>query len=497
MNFPLNRNDVVARAVRTNAARTERKLPGLFGKVTICGAAVSLFVPLALGVTDGAPKAATIGRLSRHVPTAAAVLQSVGKPAPDSKLSLAIGLPLRNQEALTNLLARIYDPASPQYRQYLTSDQFTAMFGPTEEDYQKLTAFVQARGLTVTRTHPNRMILDVKGSVAEIEKAFQVSLRLYQHPGEARKFFAPDGEPTLDVGGVRILHISGLDDFAKPKPASLHVRPVDGTGPTPLAGSGPGGTFRGLDLRNAYAPSLSLTGAGQMVGLLQFSSYYPNDPTSYASQASISPIPPRINVILDEISQTPGSENIEVALDIEMVIAMASGVSAIVVYEGLDGNDILNRMATDNLCKQLSASWTFGIDATTPQIYQQFAAQGQCYFNASGDDGAYISDAPNPVDQPFVVAVGGTTLTTSGPLGSYVSEKVWNSVSAGTGGGISADIPIPIYQQGTSMVTNGGSTSFRNLPDVAMVADGVYVVANNGTGSSVGGTSVASPLWLK
>ena len=33
-------------------------------------------------------------------------------------LNLAIGLPLRNREALTNLLEQLYDPASPVYHQY-------------------------------------------------------------------------------------------------------------------------------------------------------------------------------------------------------------------------------------------------------------------------------------------------------------------------------------------------------------------------------------------
>jgi uncharacterized repeat protein (TIGR01451 family) len=469
-----------------------------YRSLTVACALSLILVSSAVGKPGNAPTAVSAQKLTGHVPQAVASLRPVGKPEATSELRLAIGLPLRNQDALSNLLSQIYDPTSPQYRQYLTPEQFTAMFGPTEADYEKLKAFAKANGLTVSNTYPNRMLLDVRGTVSRIEKTFHVNMQLYQHPTEARKFFAPDVEPTVDTD-VRVLHISGLNDFVKPKPASLHLRPIDATAATPQAGSGPNGNYRGLDLKNAYAPSLSVNGSNQMVGLLEFDSYLPNDITTYASQASISPVPQRINVILDEISQTPGSGELEVALDIEMVIAMASGVSAIVVYEGGDGNDILNRMATDNLCKQLSASWTFLVDSTTPQIFQEFAAQGQSYFNASGDNGAYTTDAPNPVDQPYVIAVGGTTLTTSGPLGSWVSEKVWNWNSSGagtaaTGGGISADVPIPGYQQGTSMASNGGSVSLRDLPDVAMVADNVYVVAN-GSGGSVGGTSVAAPLW--
>jgi hypothetical protein len=81
-----------------------------------------------------------------------------------------------------------------------------------------------------------------------------------------------------------------------------------------------------------------------------------------------------------------------------------------------------------------------------------------------------------------------------------VSETVWNwglvrGAYFGTGGGISDNYSIPTWQQGISMAASGGSTIMRNVPDVAMTADGIYVAAN-GTGyTGVGGTSAAAPLW--
>jgi subtilase family serine protease len=84
-------------------------------------------------------------------------------------LRLAIGLPLRNPEALTRLLDQLYDPASPQYRHYLTPEQFVEQFGPALEDYEKLIAFARTNGLKVTGTHPNRTLLDVSGSVADVD----------------------------------------------------------------------------------------------------------------------------------------------------------------------------------------------------------------------------------------------------------------------------------------------------------------------------------------
>ncbi len=156
-------------------------------------------------------------------------------------------------------------------------------------------------------------------------------------------------------------------------------------------------------------------------------------------------------------------------------------------------------MATDDKAMQLSCSWGFDINATTQQIFQQYAAQGQSFFLACGDSGAFVGAVPEPADDPYITVVGGTELTTTGPAGSWVSETTWNSGSSfsgteATGGGLSLTYPIPVWQQGISMTANQGSTTMRNTPDVAMVADNVWIIAN-GEGSAVGGTSVASPLW--
>ena len=118
--------------------------------------------------------------------------------------------------------------------------------------------------------------------------------------------------------------------------------------------------------------------------------------------------------------------------DIEMAIAMAPGLSSVLVYEGptpqdvpplgtnyiqdatttAQINDVLNRMATDDLAKQLSCSYGFDINLSTVQIFQQYAAQGQSFFLASGDCGAFSTAVDEPADDPYITVVGGTTLTT-------------------------------------------------------------------------------------
>ncbi|MGO8678144.1 MAG: protease pro-enzyme activation domain-containing protein [Limisphaerales bacterium] len=435
--------------------------------------------------------------LGGHVPEAVGRLRAIGRLQPARRLNLAIGLPLRNREALTNLIEAIYDPASPRFRQYLIPGEFAAAFGPSEEDYEAVAAFMAARGLTVSARHPNRVVLDVNGTVADIEKALHVSLKQYSHPDEARAFYAPDSDPVLDLA-VPLLHISGLDNYRLPRPALVRpgARPA---GPTPNLGSGPGGSYMGYDFRAAYVPGVSLTGAGQVVGLLEFDGFHASDIASYESQAGL-PTVPLQTVLLDNFGGAAGNGNDEVALDIEMAISMAPGLSKVILYEAGplgSGNDMLNRMATDNVAKQLSSSWTFSTDATTSQVFQEMAAQGQSFFNASGDSDAYSGPISAPADSPYVTVVGGTTLTTSGPSGAWVSETVWNWGSGqGSGGGISTSYSLPSWQAGVSMAANQGSVHQRNIPDVAMAADNVFEIADNGRSlSGIGGTSCATPMW--
>jgi len=204
--------------------------------------------------------------LSGHVPAAAARLAPAGQLEPDRQLNLAVGLPLRNQDELTDLLQRIYDPRSPDYHHYLTPAQFAENFGPTKKDYETVMAFAAANGLKVTMTYSNRTLFDVVGSVSNVEKAFHVTLRKYRHPTENRMFYAPDSEPSLDLS-TPVLHISGLDDYVLPHPMSLkQTLPAGATGPVPASGSGPGGSYMGHDFRGAYMPGVAMTGNGQTVG---------------------------------------------------------------------------------------------------------------------------------------------------------------------------------------------------------------------------------------
>ena len=441
--------------------------------------------------------------MTSHVPEAVAsgVAPLVGHLSGTQRLSLAISLPLRNEAGLDDLLQQIYDPQNPNYHVYLSVAEFTARFGPSEADYADMRSFAEANGLKVIDTAANRMVVDVEGPAASIESAFHVSLGVYQHPTESRTFYAPDREPTLDLG-VPVLHISGLDNFTLPH--AKNIRSSQRLGEEAVAGkttgSGPGGQFVGSDLRAAYYGSGSLTGNGQSVGLFELGGYDLSDVQSYFEKLKQPFHVPVKGVSLNGAAlgcRIPKCDDSEQVLDIEMAISMAPGLSQVVVYVGKLDVPIFNQMASDNTSKQLSCSWGWGDDESSlDPIFKEMEAQGQSLFVATGD---YGSASPAgyvwPADDPYVTAVGGTDLVTNGPGGSWKSETGWT----GSAGMPSKNkIPIPTYQKLPGVVnsTNAASRGLRNIPDVAAEANtNQWSCFDQGCFGGNGGTSYAAPQW--
>jgi subtilase family serine protease len=421
----------------------------------------------------------------------------VGHLPSTQRLSLAISLPLPYEADLDDLLQQIYDPQSPSYRHYLSVVEFAARFGPSEAGYAAVLNFARAHGLTVIDPAANRMVLDVEGPAENIEKAFHVTLGVYQHPTENRTFYAPDREPTLDLD-VPLLHISGLDNFTLPH--SKIIRPVQKAVAKNLGtGSGPGGNYIGSDLRDAYYGSGPLTGQGQAIALVEFGGYDLYDVQNYFHQVQ-EPlnVPVRgvsVNGVKVACKFPYNCYDIEQSVDIETAISMAPGLSEVIVYVGHNDISIFNRMAVDNAAQQISCSWGWSDDESSlDPILKQMAAQGQSVFVATGD---YGSSSPLvwPADDPYVTGVGGTNLTTTGPGGAWLAENGWY----GSAGNFAKNgLAIPAYQQlpGVIDVLNQGSRKWRNYPDVAAEAqEDMFFCFEDFCSGRVGGTSVATPEW--
>lgn len=429
-----------------------------------------------------------------------------------TRLHLALGIPLREPEALTRTLKDLYNPQSPRYQQWMTPQEVTAKFCATEQDYKAIVSWAASKGFQVTATHPNRICVEVEGTVGDIQKAFNITLQEYSHPDGTRTFFAPNTNPTVD-SPIPLATIDGLDNYELAKPNSRlktvaptsapakggGITPNDG-GNSPNLGSAPGGAYAACDFRAAYVPGSLLRGLGQNVGLLQYDDYYDVDISNYETQFGLPGTYPQ-RVVVNGPMPAPGSGQGEVCLDIEMVLSMAPGVANIYVYEApntlANWVPLLSRIQSDNLCQQVSCSWSGGADnATGENIFQMMAAQGMSFFNATGDQDAFLGFIPFPSMSANITECGGTTLSTTGPCGTYVSETVWNwGGGTGSSGGWTNVFGIPWWQQGIDMTANLGSTVYRNVPDVALTGDNVYVRYNNGGAGVFGGTSCAAPLW--
>jgi subtilase family serine protease len=485
----------------------------------LCRSAVQLFAAFAVCVLPVSAQNRRILTTHLAAPRQARV---IGRMPDTQRLPLALTLPLRNQAQLKTLQQQLYDPSSPNYRHFLTVQQFTNEFGPTEADYQKVISFAKSYGLTITNTAPNRLVVGASGTVAQIDKAFNVTMQNFEHPTTHRTFHAPDTEPSV-AAGVPIQGISGLNNMVPPRPMGLirssakpitraDIKQANVTRGNETGSFCFGGTcyFIGSDMRAAYYGGTALTGSGQAVGLFEFGPYNLSDVQNYFSLVGQPLNVPIVNELTDGVSGVCGAgcDDGEEVIDMQQAISMAPGLSAIIVYEGDNDTIMFNQMATDDVAKQLSCSFGFlpADPSSDEPIFMEFAAQGQNLFVASGDGGAYYgvpadcADFSNlngcifyPADDPYITAAGGTDLTTSGGGGPWLSETGW----IGSGGGFSTNgFTIPSYQAPVINSSNQGSTSLRNIPDVAAEAnvDNIFC-ANGGCFAAVGGTSLSAPRW--
>jgi len=425
--------------------------------------------------------------------------RSVERLPAGQHMRLVLVLPLRNQAALDQFLKELYDPASPSYRQYLTVEEFTTMFGPTQQDYDAVLRWAEANGFTVVGTSRNRMNVDVTGAVAAIETAFHVNMGVYQHPTENRTFYAPDREPAVDLP-FPLWHIAGLDNYSIPRPLLVRKNPNVTSNAT--TGSCPSASFCGSDMRAAYYEGTALTGSGQSVGLLEYAGTDLADLETYYANAGQTNNVPITLLSTDGTStscEAPDCDDTEQTIDMTQALGMAPGLSSLVMYVGSTDTAMFNAMATASpLNAQLSSSWTWTpADPSTDNPYfQEFAAQGQNLFQAAGDSGAWTSSSEVwPSDDGYLTSVGGTDLETSSAGGPWSSETVW----VDGGGGISPDqFAIPFWQTTTASGCSACSNSFRNGPDVAANANFTFYVCADQTtctANDYGGTSFAAPMW--
>ncbi|HZT96830.1 MAG TPA: protease pro-enzyme activation domain-containing protein [Chloroflexota bacterium] len=449
----------------------------------------------------------------------------IGVYSKSATVGLAVGLGLRSRQRLNQTLAAINNPNGPRYHRYLTQAQANRLFNPTLKQQAAVIAWLRANRLTVTRTYPNHLIVDARGSAARVERMLHVSLQRYRaRVGRHNvRFFAPSAAPRVpaQVAGI-VTSIVGLDSL--PRFHILSNGSADNSPP-----------YYPQDLANAYDVNslwnAGYTGAGQHIGITLWT-VPPSDSTlqhfGSITGANVATVADgRLHVIKVDGGTTTADQG-EAGMDIEYSGGLAPGAN-IDYYEAptSGGNptnqgliDALNQAGTDsNNNREISNSWggceaSSTSDSFTSQAESVFAsnsATGHNYFFSSGDNGSWcdttgygIGTDPYPdfpTSSPYVTSVGGTSFSGS-VNGGYPGETAWAYCSTcnsgapeGSGGGYSNIFSRPSWQTGSGLAANGK----RGYPDIAADADpntGAEVCYGSSSScGQFGGTSLASPSW--
>ena len=189
--------------------------------------------------------------------------------------------------------------------------------------------------------------------------------------------------------------------------------------------------------------------------------------------------------------KTNSGWGLETALDVEWAHAIAPDAHIVLVEATTpSGANLLK--AVDYAASlpdvvAISMSWGGGEFPEEVSLDSHFkSVSGALFFASSGDHG---TGASWPASSPFVIGVGGTSLSLKADE-SLSKETAWT----GSGGGISAYEKEPIYQNEYSIPRALG---MRAIPDVSYDADPAsgFPIYHAGLWRTVGGTSAGAPQW--
>jgi len=214
---------------------------------------------------------------------------------------------------------------------------------------------------------------------------------------------------------------------------------------------------------------------------------------------------PKANLTIYYPQGTPCRDSgwsLETALDVEWAHVMAPGAALRLVVSARPSNADLfaawNYSLSHHLGSVFSDSWAGNgaCPGVALKIIQAAASQHVTILASSGDGGDWGVTTGlvglYPADCAPTLAVGGTTLTVNSTTGVYVSESAWS----GSGGGYVPKTTEKSYQTKVKILDSYGYVA---KPDVAAIADPASAVwvfdQKEGGWFTVGGTSVACPIW--
>lgn len=544
--------------MRQAVKRTLGKLVAtkLARRIVLVGTVVLLVVSvLGVGLIHTLASAASMVELPNSVPPQVAVSSTIGRHDPNATIYTTILFKLRNQAGMDGLLQTIYDPHSTQYHQWLRQGQFGAMFGPSSSQAALVSHFLQQNGLTSVSSVPGSLVEAFSGTTHHMELAFGTTINDYRQ-SDGSTFYANGTNIHIPFALITIVEGVLISDLSPDQPLEAQMPPQDATNTiaqmpaTSRCTYGQAGGFTPCQIRdiydaNAVYNSLHDTGKGVSIALYELSEYQHSDIAKYEQEFHL----PNVSIVNKDflsflISHGGASE---VALDIEMAMALAPGISHLYVYNapGFFASLEYSFIAGDDIARVVSTSWgaceherwSFELNNEN-NLFKQMAMQGQTVLAASGDAGAFAcADSSltgtnalrvdDPGSQPYVTSVGGTSfqgVTFDANFDyPFKQESVWNDgcvaplcKNGAGGGGVSRYWKRPSYQIGPGVnepSSQSGSwcgqskgVGCREVPDISLNAGSGYAVYCTDQGDSkhycpksgwigLGGTSAAAPLW--
>ena len=429
--------------------------------------------------------------------------------ASGESLHVVLSLKLRNEAALDAFNAEATRVGSPAYGQWLSDAQFLSRHAPTEAQVAAVVDHLRKAGFVNITVAPNRLLVEADGTAGVARSAFRTELARFEVEG--RRLFANIREASVPkaLDGI-VQSVLGLQNVDQLHTLARVVEPSAARGVQPQAAVAAHG-FNPLAYQQAYGVGSTPTAANTTVGIISAGdlSATLSDFAQFKAQNNLSTPTPTVVTVGTPGTDTSGT--IEWDLDSQSIAGITGGgIQGIVFYaaNSLANANITaayNRAVTDGVVKLVNVSLgecessanSDGSLAADDQIFKAGIAKGIIFSVSSGDSGSHECSVlfktknnvsvSSPASSPYVVAVGGTTLLTDA-AGNYASESAWS----GSGGGYSA------YEARPSWQANVVTGTKRGVPDVALAADpntGAIIIVN-GKSTQVGGTSLASPLFV-
>ncbi|MFC7483809.1 protease pro-enzyme activation domain-containing protein [Luedemannella flava] len=377
--------------------------------------------------------------------------------------------------------------------------------GADPDDIAAIERFAATQGLEVTDVRPAARSVGLRGPAEAMSRAFGVDLVDYEIPGGAFRGRVGVVRLPADLAPA-VVAVLGLDDRPQASPqVRLAGRAKPGGDGFVVAHAAASG-LKPTEIARWYDFPTDVTGAGQTVAVIELGGgYRQEDLDAYFASLGL-PVPAIVPVGVDGATNAPGAEaDAEVALDVQVIGAMANGVKIVVYFAPNSARGFYDAIAAaihdaDHHPWIVSISWGAPEPTWTAQSLDAYDALfadagelGVTVYAAAGDHGATDGVAGGglhvdfPSSSPSVIACGGTRLADDPG-----AEAVWNALATGggaTGGGVSAHFPLPDYQRDHGVPARPDGSAGRGVPDVAAVADPAtgYVIRLNDADVVAGG----------